>query len=367
MGGFGSMFAWLVSPQIRTYCRINVVIGFLALFAFALLVERLHRRWPSLAPATSLLLVLGLLDQVTPAAVRPYAAVKAEFAADADFVQRIEAMVPPGSMIFELPYQSFPEAGPVRGMGDYDFLRLYLHSHTLRWSYPAMRGRADAKWLRDVAGHAPARLVEELSDVGFQGIAIDRRGYADRGSDIESALARLLGVKAEVSRDGRVAFFPMGPFNQRTARESAEERELRRDRALHPLAFHWGAGFYEVEIAPGGPFRWADQTADIEIENGARVAQRASLRFSALPAQPPARLQIEGDLLGGDLELVSSWAQLERVFDVPPGRHLLRFRCDGKPADAPHDPRSLIWRAQDPVLEEVPPNAGGASPSTLPP
>jgi phosphoglycerol transferase len=30
IGGFGSMFAWIVSPQIRTYSRMNVIIGFLA-------------------------------------------------------------------------------------------------------------------------------------------------------------------------------------------------------------------------------------------------------------------------------------------------------------------------------------------------
>ena len=40
VGGLGSLFALLVTPQIRTYARVNVVIGFLALFALGLLLER---------------------------------------------------------------------------------------------------------------------------------------------------------------------------------------------------------------------------------------------------------------------------------------------------------------------------------------
>src|SRR6202011_3378560 len=99
---------------------------------------------------------------------------------------RIEAVVPPGAMLFELPYQGFPEAGPVQAMADYEPLRPYLHSHALRWSYPAMRGRADARWIREISGHAPARLLDEISEVGFQGIVIARPGYADSGAAIES-------------------------------------------------------------------------------------------------------------------------------------------------------------------------------------
>src|SRR5262249_59974024 len=40
-GGFGVLFALMVSPQIRTYARMHIYIAFLALFCVALLLDRL--------------------------------------------------------------------------------------------------------------------------------------------------------------------------------------------------------------------------------------------------------------------------------------------------------------------------------------
>ncbi len=110
IGGFGSLIALLVSPQIRTYSRLSVFIAFFALFAVAALLDRLCRRHPSLGPVTlPLVLFLGLYDQGTRYAVRHYAATKKQYASDGDLVRRIEASVPPGAAIFELPYMTFPE------------------------------------------------------------------------------------------------------------------------------------------------------------------------------------------------------------------------------------------------------------------
>jgi len=65
IGGFGSLFALLISPQIRTYCRVNVFIGFLSLFAVVLLLDCLRRRRPGLALCT-LPIVLVLASSIRP-------------------------------------------------------------------------------------------------------------------------------------------------------------------------------------------------------------------------------------------------------------------------------------------------------------
>jgi phosphoglycerol transferase len=357
VGGLGSWFALAVTPQIRTYARVNVVIGFLSLFALALLLERLEvrRRWMTAVVAV-VVLVAGLFDQASARAVRAYAAVKAEYRSDAELVRRIESSVPAGAMIFQLPHVSFPEGPAVQRMDGYDTIRPYLHSRSLRWSQPAMRGRPGDAWLMAVTGREPRQLVETVSDAGFEGILVDRQGYADGGAEIEQALRGMLAVEPVVGTMGRLAFFNLGPFN-RTAHQglSADERERRRTRALYPLRFQWGRGFFGPESLPSGPtWRWSSGRGEIAVDNGSRVVRRVSLKMTAFAGKPPARLEIDGDLTSSRIQLGAQGAPISLALDVPPGHHVIRFRSDGKPVDAPNDPRTLIWRAEDAVLEEVP-------------
>jgi phosphoglycerol transferase len=207
IGGFGALFAVLISPQIRTYSRVNVLISFFSLFAVVVLLERLRSRRPRAAfIAIPLVLVLGLLDQVTPYAVRSYAATKRQYSSDAGLVRRIEAMVPRDTAIFELPFMTFPEGPPINGLQGYDPVRLYLHSQHLRWSFPTMRGRPGDSWAADVSRLEPLRMVKALKDAGFGGILLDRGGYADNGCAIEAAFRTILGEDALVSEHQRYVF-----------------------------------------------------------------------------------------------------------------------------------------------------------------
>jgi hypothetical protein len=356
VGGLGSLFALLVTPQIRAYARVNVIIGFLALFAVVLLLERLERRHRRLVLALApVVLILGLLDQATARAVRPYAAVKEVYASDAQLVRHIEATVPKDAMIFQLPYVSFPEVPPVHRMNGYDPIRPYLHSRSLRWSQPTMRGRSGDGWLSLVSRRTPRELIETLSDAGFAGILVDRHGYQDGAAAIEAILRGALGVEPMVSSTGRLSFFNLGPFNQAARnRMTPEEQERRRDLALHPLLFFWRAGFSNLESAAGRTWRWCDREGELVIENGSRNERLLSIKMTLAAANPPARLTIDSALVSERLELAPMGTAFTRTLKVPPGRHMIRFRSDGKPASAPNDPRVLIWRAEDPVVEQVP-------------
>jgi phosphoglycerol transferase len=203
VGGFGSLFALLVSPQIRTYCRLNVFIAFVALFAGVLLLDRLGRVRPRLTIlGAGLAFILGLLDQTTPVHSNP--ATASRYFSDGELVDRIEKEVPAGAMIFELPFGTFPES-----IDDYELVRPYLHSRSLRWSYPAMHGREGETWARNVATLAPADLLSALRRSGFAGILIDRDLYRDRGAALEAGVTALLGGAAQASRDGNLAFFKL--------------------------------------------------------------------------------------------------------------------------------------------------------------
>src|SRR5262249_32652909 len=147
------------------------------------------------------------------------------YQSDADFVARIEASVPPGAMIMQLPFVPFPEHIDVENMHDYELLRGYLHSRKLRWSYGAMKGRPAAHWIANDKGFIPmaekfyfqhavysgisSKGLDTLAFIGFSGIYVDLNGYPDDGVAIMSFLKSALDEEPIMSHDDRLAFFPL--------------------------------------------------------------------------------------------------------------------------------------------------------------
>jgi hypothetical protein len=240
IGGFGSLFNFVVYPQFRCYNRISVYIAFLSLFTAALLLDALKRRvelrqygtWMWFGSLAAVLLV-GILDQTTTAFVPNYEEAKAEDHNDAAFVKEIEGAVPRSAMIFQLPTVPFPTNPPVRRMVDYDLLKGYLHSNTLRWSYGSVKGREDALWGERAALQPLDSMVQQLAFAGFSGIYIDRYGYLDSGRRIENQLSQLLGESPLVSENGRLAFFNLTSLAESMrAKYTPEEWREKHDQAL---------------------------------------------------------------------------------------------------------------------------------------
>lgn len=153
---------------------------------------------------------LVLWDQVprTPAA-EITAGIARQVAADREFTAKMEAVLPDGAMVFQLPVMDFPES-PQPGIPSYDHFRPYLYSSNLRYSFGSMKGREREKWQAAVQGklfeaatldreagmirvnQANARAaVDELKRLGFAAIYINRNGFPDRGKGIEEALLEL--------------------------------------------------------------------------------------------------------------------------------------------------------------------------------
>ncbi len=138
VGGFGAAFNFYVTPQIRCYNRISIFIGFFALAALALLV----RRWAARRAVTPraraagvaglvLVLVLGLLDQTPLNIILASAEARQQYESDADFGRRLEAELPAGAMVYQLPHVFFPEGQPVQRLqGGYELFRPYFHTRT---------------------------------------------------------------------------------------------------------------------------------------------------------------------------------------------------------------------------------------------
>jgi phosphoglycerol transferase len=215
IGGFGVLFALLVSPQIRAYTRISVFIAFFSFVVVAWLLDTLFKKLRTSQLrlvyhlGLALVLMLGVLDQTTTTFffVPEYEKNKREYASDEDFVSRIEASLPPHSMVFQLPYMPFPESPPLYQMRPYEHYKAYLHSKTLRWSYGAPLGEEDDRWQQAVAGQPVQELVKSVRAAGFSGIYLNLDGYQDRGAKLKGELTSALGVQPIANREGNLVFF----------------------------------------------------------------------------------------------------------------------------------------------------------------
>jgi len=228
IGGFGSIFAVRISPQIRGYDRVSIFIAFFSIFASILLLHKLSskintaRHYSLIYNSTFfLLLFMGILDQTTKDIVFPYSRLKSIYTNDSKMIQTIESVLPPRTMIYQLPYVPFPEHPPVHNMQDYELFTGYLHSKSLRWSYGAIKGRETDSWQQELSTRPLPELIEAVKTAGFGGIYLDRNGFADRGGELEANLTGLLGRKPLVSEDNRLVFFalPESDGKQATAEQ----------------------------------------------------------------------------------------------------------------------------------------------------
>jgi phosphoglycerol transferase len=339
VGGLGSLFAYLVSPQIRCYDRLSIFLGFFALFGAVWALDALaaraavasaRLRW---AANGLCLLVLagGLWDQTTADNIPPYAELKRESRCLAEFTARVEGTLPPGAMVLQLPYCPFPEGGTYHGMTAYDHFRLFMHSRSLRWSHGAVRGRYGAAVLADLAAAPVDESLDRIAAMGFEGIHIDRRGYADGGRDLEARLCALLGSEPLISGEGRDMFFDLRPYAERARQRYGDSAWARRTEAARsPTVVLFGKGFQVEERGEGGHWRWCEARGELRVVNPTAETRRLTLRFTTRTWDPgPARLVLSGPLLNATIPVGADLQPFTATVEAPPGEHVIALACDG--------------------------------------
>ena len=216
VGGLGTIMSYLISPEIRCYDRICVFIAFFSMAALMVVLDLMREKYKSKRLLFNAFLVLllagGILDQTGsfypyPSVSTDYERIKQEYINDDAFIGKIEAAMPPGVTILQLPYLSYPEGGNVNGMTDCSPMKAYLHSKNLHWSYGAMKGRPGADWIENITALPLPVLVEMAPQNGFSGLYIDRAGYVDNGANITQELKGLLGTEPIEDSGGRYVFF----------------------------------------------------------------------------------------------------------------------------------------------------------------
>jgi hypothetical protein len=222
--GFGVLIA-TIFPDIRCYMRVCLYILFFSLLIFCLVVDYGTSRFfprKNMIIAWGLAVLLaafGLWDQTGTGEAfmmgesplnKPAVEAKLErYRINDAFIRKVEQELPPGAMVFELPYLSFwTYDGPANHV-EYDQLVPYLHSKKLKWSYGSIVGTAVDLWQRHAVRKPMEDFLREISTMGFSAVYVDREGYADNGDSIVAQLHDHLNTEPLVSADGRRLVFKL--------------------------------------------------------------------------------------------------------------------------------------------------------------
>lgn len=387
LGGFSAVFNLLVTAQVRCPNRISIYLAFLALFAVVYRLDVFFRTRTGRARAVALpafagLTVLGIWDQTNDQwfpdtrnssdfeTVLDQRAKHADrFRADAAFFRQVEEMLPEG-MVFTVPYVAYPETMPYEEPGSpgktesYENVRGYLHTRNLRWSFGAMKGREADEWIKSVSAEPAPRLLERIALAGFDGLVVDRRGLnPTRYRRFEDDLNQVLGQGSPrlASADGTLIFFDLRPYRQDLRQNYGPTRfEAMARGETDRLAVEWLKGFVSYE-PPGSEWRhhWCGPLGVMAFVNrsGQPATVLAKMTFRT-GFREPAILRIDGGELWSDVLTIDNepgGPRYERKLTIPPGRHLVRFRCRLPEVVFPSDSRNLVFSIGDFKLTPAPP------------
>ena len=352
IGGFAFLLALAGFRTYRTWNRISIFIAFCSLLVVAIGLDKLFKylrgriRRPGLGIAAVALIVGvlvlgGAFDQITPSRVFNYKKTAARFDSDAQFYRTLEQTIPAHSMVFQLPMSVFPEPSPLNNMGVYEQLTAYLQTKTLRWSYGGMRGRIEGDWQKNLNPNDPVSLLAQVAAVGFQGVVIDRAGYADNGVALLNAVAPYTGAPPLGSIDNRLYYLDLTGFRARLQRELGDEALKQSADVVLGNTVRFD-GFSSGETTCGGARRWATSpVATIELDNPSSTPSTvtASTSFLANPATGQVSISAPGD--NEVVPLSSGSGKWSKTLTIPPGKSQIRFSVTGPKLSSPGDPRTL--------------------------
>jgi phosphoglycerol transferase len=348
-GGVNSWLAALGLDQFRASNRYSIHLLALGLCFLAGWSAHVTRGW---APLVRVALVggvglVGLWDSIPRATRREHQLeLRGTFEHDQRVGRALEAALPPGTAVFQLPVAVFPEQGPLGAMGDYELLRLLLTTHTLRFSYGGLSNAPDFRWQRNVARQPTRDLVAALEQAGFGALHLNRDGFTDRAAALAAELDAL-GL-TRVIDDGAYLIYRLNAAAEPRPPGLDDPLALIRwdehvPRRREPAVFA-GAGWFALEQDGDRTWRWAGPIAEVPLFNEFDVPRAVRLRFtvtattSAFFALEQQR-ELQRTFLRADHP-----RELEVTFALQPGMNTARFVLAGPPRRAgPKDPRQIAF------------------------
>lgn len=281
VGGFGELFTLGIGSAIRCYNRISFYLAFVLLAALALRLERANwskSRWIAFA----LLILGGLVDQLTSVPRRHPETCAQEVRSDRVFVDSLESKLSDGARIWQFPYIPYPENPPLYKEGFYGLGRCYAVSQKIHWSWGALRGGGPERTQAAFANLPLPEQIDLLRKTGFVGVTLERRAYPDGGQQFERQL-RALGLRLELeSPDKFLAYYPLpgsqAGLDQPNAQRIFEERLT---------ALSWNGGKIDFGRQGWGGLYLRAGWSDPEEDGFWTVQKSGFLKLPCPPGQSP--------------------------------------------------------------------------------
>lgn len=192
--GMNALTGLVGMTLFRSTNRASIVIMTLALIAAGRMLSGSVKRvkTPVLLVVMFVIAPVAMYEQHFPRfTAQQVASIQSKAASDRALVEQLQANVPRGARVFQLPVVGYPEES-------FEPFRPFFWSDGLKWSFAAMRGRPEAEWQLATSKLPPRQMADELVNKGFSAIWI----LGDGTRLFQAISAEMNDVKLLRSPDG---------------------------------------------------------------------------------------------------------------------------------------------------------------------
>jgi hypothetical protein len=349
VSGLGLVVAVAGFGQIRVWSRMSIVLAFLGLAGLAVVVDRWCasprvRAW-SFGPLLVAvgIVAIAMVDQTSPGSLPDRATTAQERAVDEQIAAEMEAALPAGADVYQLPQTDFLFDVPDGEMPLYGLLGPWSTGGDLDYSAGSLQGRG-GDWQRSWAMQSPEVLAAGAAAAGFDALYLDRRsesggqtgsaaesrgndGTADEAAWLRETWGEPAGsVQGETSAQGdddRREWYDLRPARrQLTERLGAERVEQLGALVRRPIGVVYDGAVDRFAVGGGARLVQAESAITLRDEwfgaersgTDDRPAGPLLVRFE-LTGEPGARVRITAAGTEQVVELDGGSAQVE--LEVP--------------------------------------------------
>lgn len=177
-----------VFPYVRCYCRAVVFVAFFACIAIALILDKI--KLPKIGKSSkpsraleiaivSIICAVAIVDQTSTAYIPDYSRIQNDFDTYSVFVSDIVSEYEDDTDVnaYFMPYLSYPEAGSIGGLFDYEPFMLLIHNDRLSVSYGAFRGSDSANTLEQTFLLPISQQIEFAKTNDYNGLILATSAY----------------------------------------------------------------------------------------------------------------------------------------------------------------------------------------------
>jgi phosphoglycerol transferase len=340
VSGLGLVVAVAGFGQIRVWSRMSIVLAFLGLAGLAVVVDRWCasprvRAW-SFGPLLVAvgIVAIAMVDQTSPGSLPDRATTAQERAVDEQIAAEMEAALPAGAHVYQLPQTDFLFDVPDGEMPLYGLLGPWSTGGDLDYSAGSLQGRG-GDWQRSWAMQPPEVLVAGAAAAGFDALYLDRRselgsvtdGSGSEGTADEAAWLRetwgapdgsVQGEGSVQAEDDRRDWYDLRPAREQLIEQLGAARVEQLGAAVRrPIGVVYEGAVDRFAVAGGARLVQAESAITLRDEwFGTDGGPDGPLlvRFE-LTGEPGARVRIQAAGAEQVVELDGGSAQVE--LEVP--------------------------------------------------